>query len=175
MNSPVLRGEDEPETFSCQLYFFPKELLFNVSCEKEKQMKRVKERKAWSPSSGSWKSMNTTFCPLSLSLSLNLALSFAYAHTHSHIHTHSFYSVEWELNESLLSVLSDVNLKGTRPFPHWEHAHIQTHTSAHQQWEPLIDGKEPFSGCIIHLQSLSVFEILPQFFWITCVPWVRNF
>ena len=30
-NSPVFWGEDDRETFSCQLYFFPKELLFNVS------------------------------------------------------------------------------------------------------------------------------------------------
>lgn len=38
--SPVLRGEDEPETFSCQLYFFPKELLFNVSWKKKEEKKK---------------------------------------------------------------------------------------------------------------------------------------
>lgn len=99
MNSPVLRGEDEPETFSCQLYFFPKELLFNVSCEKEKQMKRVKERKAWSPSSGSWKSMNTTFCPLSLSISQSRTLIRLRTHTLTHTHSQLLFCwmrAEWE-------------------------------------------------------------------------------
>lgn len=38
-DSPVFRGDDEPETFSCQLYFFPRELLFSVSWESQKKDK----------------------------------------------------------------------------------------------------------------------------------------
>ena len=47
---PVLRGEDEPETFSCQVYFFPKELLFNVSCgnrEKEEEKEVLRKKNRW--------------------------------------------------------------------------------------------------------------------------------
>lgn len=48
MNSPVFRGDDDRDTRSCQLCFFPRELLFRVSWRKE-QRRLVSARE-----SGSW-------------------------------------------------------------------------------------------------------------------------
>lgn len=128
-SSPVLRGEDEPETFSCQLYFLPRELLFNVSWKKKKRKeverrnnRWIKEEQRWvcSLNSGSWHNIyNFSVCEC-------VCLSLPLASLSLHMHTQTFYSVEWA--GTLLSMLRGVHLKGPDIYTsHWEtHSRSQT-------------------------------------------------
>ena len=43
--SPVLRGEDDRDTFSCQLYFLANELLFSVSCQSDMETERWRDER----------------------------------------------------------------------------------------------------------------------------------
>lgn len=91
-SSPVLRGEDEPETFSCQLYFLPRELLFNVSWKKKKRKeverrnnRWIKEEQRWvcSLNSGSWHNIyNFSVCEC---VCLSLLSHFTYTHAHTNL------------------------------------------------------------------------------------------
>lgn len=112
---------------------YPVEMQKKKKRIKGKSWERIKDSTQWkierkrdicSRSSGSRHSMYTTFC---LTLSLP-PLPNARIHTHNRTYnrTQSFYSVEWA--GSLLSVLREVHLKGTRPFSkatgNTQHTHI---------------------------------------------------
>ena len=100
------------------------------------QWKRERKREMCSRSSGSRHSMYTTFClTLSLPPLPNVHIhtephTHTQPHTHTHNRTQSFYSVEWA--GSLLSVLREVHLKGTRPFS-------KATGNTHIYWESLLD------------------------------------
>lgn len=109
-NSPVLRGDDEPEIFSCQLYFFPKELLFNVSCGKAETGGRDKKKK-WMWNTGRERedrkeSLVNEFWILT-SQCTHVFVSF-------HTHTHRPF-IQLNEQDSFFSLLCAVHLKGNRP------------------------------------------------------------